>query len=304
MRPLVECVPNFSFGKDPELLGELGSAVEAGGGLVLDASSDPDHERSVVTWVAEPALVGSIGERQIELARDRIDLRSHSGVHPRIGACDVFPLIPVGGADDALCVSLARDLGARAAALEVPVYYYGKAARRPEREALPGVRRGGFEGLVRALAKEPPDPLRIPDEGGARLHPSAGAVAIGVRPFLVAFNIQLESDDLEAARDIARLVRESSGGLPGIRALGLRLESRGITQVSCNVCDPGQTGLVTLFERVEELARQRGIGVRESELIGLAPRAALDREIAERVQLEGFCPERHVLEDNLARRLP
>jgi len=304
MKPLVECVPNFSFGDDPELLRELGSAVEAGGGHVLDASSDPDHDRSVVTWVAEPRAVASIGGRQIELARDRIDLRAHSGVHPRIGALDVFPLIPLAEAGDALCIALARELGSRAAALGVPVYFYGRAAKRPERERLPDVRRGGFEGLSRALAKEPPDPLRIPDEGPARLHPSAGAVAIGVRPFLVAFNIHLESDDLEAARDMALLVRESSGGLAGIRALGLRLESRGITQVSCNVCDHERTGLVALFERVEELSRSRGIEIRESELVGLAPRAALDREIAERVRLAEFDPERHVLEDNLARRLP
>ena len=304
MKPLVECVPNFSFGDDPALLAELASTVEAEGGHVLDASSDVDHERSVVTWVAEPSAVPSIGERQIELARDRIDLRTQSGVHPRIGACDVFPMIALEGVDEALCVALAHDLGIRSAALGVPVYFYGSAARRPEREKLPDVRRGGFEGLARALAQDPPDPARFPDEGLPELHPRAGAVAIGVRPFLVAFNIQLESSDLEAARAIARAVRESSGGLPGIRALGLPLESQGITQVSCNVCDHGKTGLVALFERVEEEARSRGVEIRDSELIGLAPRAALDREIAERVRLPEFDPERHVLEDNLARRLP
>lgn len=284
------------------MLGLFTGRVEEGGGIVLDASSDVDHERSVVTFVAAPERVVAIGTALLALARDRIDLGARRGCHPRIGACDVFPLIALEGVSEKRCVALAHELGHEVGGLGVPVYFYGKAARRPQREALPEVRRGGFEGLARALEAEPPEASRLPDEGPQRLHPRAGAVAVGVRPFLIAFNVVLGSSDPAAARVIARRIRASSGGLPGIRALGFELPSRALSQVSVNVCDHERTGLVALFERVEHEARTLGVGIVESELIGLAPRAALDADIARRVRLVAFDPTRHVLEERLAHR--
>jgi len=290
---LVECVPNFSFSEDPELLEALSQLVKDGGGAVLDVSSDRDHNRFVFTWVARPQTVAAIAFRLIALASERIDLTHHRGVHPRIGACDVCPLVPLEGFPRTDCVELAHALGRRVGEeLAIPVYFYGDAARSPEGRDLPALRRSGF---VRT---------RTPDEGPARLHPTAGAIAIGVRSILIAFNVLLETADPAPAREIARVIRESSGGLAGIRALGLTLESSGISQVSVNLCDHEQTGLIELFERIEGEARKRGVAVRESELIGLAPRAALDRQIAARVRLSGFDPEAHVLEENLAKNLP
>ncbi len=303
MKPLVECVPNFSFADDPALLEGFVHRVHEGGGHVLDASSDTDHQRSVVSFVALPERVVDIAAAMIELARERIDLTRHVGVHPRIGACDVFPLIALDGVLEAECVALAHQLGHRVGTLSIPVYFYGKAAFSRARERLADVRRAGFEALARDLSQPDPDASLLPDVGPRRLHPSAGAVAIGVRPILIAFNILLESAELATARAIASTIRESSGGLEGIRALGLALESKGITQVSVNVCDHGKTGLLTLFERVEAEAHRHGVVIRESELIGLAPRAALDAEIASRVRLPGFEATRHVLEDNLKKRL-
>ena len=294
----IECVPNFSDGRDESVAAEIRAAIRAPLGVrLLDWHADPDHNRSVATFAGEPGAVAEAAFAAISVAARRIDLKLHQGVHPRMGATDVCPFVPLGREDMPLCVSLARALGQRVGReLEIPVYFYGEAALRPERRALPEVRRGGFELLREAIGR---DPTRTPDAGPARVHPNAGAIAIGARGFLIAFNVNLESTDLALAREIARSIRASNGGLPGIRALGFRLERAGRVQVSINVCEPERTGLPAVFEAVEGLARARGVAVRESELVGLAPRSFLDASIARAVRLRGFDARRYVLEEAL-----
>ncbi len=295
---LVECVPNFSEGRRPELLDALAEAAAGGGARVLDKSLDPDHHRAVLTFAGAPEAVLEGAFAAIALAARSIDLRRHAGVHPRMGATDVCPLVPLEGASAAECVRLAHRLGARVGAeLAIPVYYYGEAALVPARRALPDVRRGGYEALREAIGR---DPARAPDAGPAAIHPAAGATAIGVRDVLIAFNVTLESDDLALARAIAARVREKGGGLPAVRALGFAVEGGRAVQVSTNVCDHRRAGLVAVFELVERLAAERGVRVRGSELVGLAPRAALDAEVARRVRLARFDPARQILEERLA----
>ncbi|MEQ1893155.1 MAG: glutamate formimidoyltransferase, partial [Planctomycetota bacterium] len=249
---LLECVPNFSDGHDPLVAAELQAAIRATPGVrLLDWHSDRDHDRSVATMVGDPPALEAAAFAAIACAARVIDLTRQSGVHPRIGAADVCPFVALAPADRPRAIESAHALGRRVGSeLGLPVYFYGEAALRAERVALPDVRRGGFEGLARA-ARE--DPARRPDAGPAHLDPRAGAVAIGARGFLVAFNIELASADLAAARAIAREVRESSGGLPGVRALGLALASRGIVQVSLNLCAPERTGLLAVFDAVERV---------------------------------------------------
>ncbi len=272
---LVECVPNFSEGRRPEVIERICAAIEDGGeALVLDRSLDPDHNRSVVTFVAPPAAAVAAAVRAVRIARDEIDLRDHEGVHPRMGAADVVPFVPLRGVTMEDCVEVAR----RAAAaigdeLAVPCFLYGEAAARPERANLADVRRPRFEGLRDLVGS---DPAWAPDAGPAALHESAGATAVGARFFLVAFNVDLASDDLDLARRIAREVRESSGGLPTIKAIGLRLEERGRVQVSMNVCDYRVTSLATVFREVSRRAEEAGVRVAGSELIGLLPKEAWD----------------------------
>jgi len=292
---LVECVPNFSEGRDRAVLEAIVAAIEGVAGVrILDASQDPDHHRAVVTLVAPPAAVGDAAFEGVRVATERIDLTRHRGVHPRMGATDVCPFVPLEGTRLADCGRIAHALGERVGGeLAVPVYYYGEAATTPERRALPAVRRG-FESLRERVREGAAG--HAPDAGPAELHPTAGAIAIGVRGFLIAFNVNLDTRDLAVAREIARAVRESSGGLPGIRALGLPLEKAGAVQVSMNVCDFERTGLVRVFEEVAALAREHGVEVRESELIGLAPERALNEEVARRVRLASFDPERQIVE--------
>lgn len=297
--PVIECVPNFSDGRDPAVGAALRAAIGAVPGVkLLGWHADPDHNRSVATFAGEAGPVQEAARSAIACALERIDLRRHHGVHPRLGATDVCPFVPLWAADMPICVQSAHALGERVGReLGLPVYFYGEAARTPERRALPDVRRGGFEGLREAIER---DPARRPDAGPARLHPSAGALAIGARGFLVAFNVVLESQDLALARAIARSIRESNGGLPGIRALGLALASQGRVQVSVNLCAPERTGLEAVFSAIARLAARAGVEVRASELVGLAPRFALDAAIARAVRLGDFEPRKHVLEDALA----
>lgn len=300
---MIECVPNFSDGRDPGVARALQAAIRSVAGVrLLDWHADPDHNRSVATFVGEPAVVGEAARRAIAQAARSIDLSRHDGVHPRIGATDVCPFVPLVAGEMPLCIGAAHALGARVGAeLDLPVFFYGEAARTPARRALPDVRRGGFEGLRESLAR---DPARRPDAGPARLHSSAGAVAIGARGFLVAFNVELDSRDLALARSIARAMRESGGGLPGVRALGLALERRGCVQVSLNLCAPERTGLVAAFAEVERRARAAGVAVRAGELVGLAPRFALDADVARTVRLPAFEPARQVLEEAIAATPP
>ncbi|HYN69732.1 MAG TPA: glutamate formimidoyltransferase [Candidatus Eisenbacteria bacterium] len=271
---LVEAVPNYSEGRRPEVVDRLAAAVVATPGAhLLDRTSDPSHNRSVLTIAGEAPAVEAALERTIEVSIRDIDMERHTGEHPRIGAVDVIPFVPLGTTTLAECVDLARSFGRRIAErFELPVYLYARAAMRPERVRLADVRRGGYEAIRDEIGLGD----REPDFGPARTHPRAGAVAVGARPFLIAWNINLESTDLELARRIARSVRESSGGFPAVQASGFWIAELGCAQVSMNVLDFAVTPMWQVFEAVRDLAVEAGAGIRESELIGLAPMAAFD----------------------------
>jgi len=270
--PLVECVPNFSEGRDAATLEALRSAITRVPGVrLLDVQADPAHNRSVYTFVAPPDTAVEAALSAIRVATERIDMTKHRGEHPRMGATDVVPFVPVRDTTMDDCVVLARRLGERAAAeLSVPIYLYARAATRPERERLPDVRKGEFEGLKERIGK---DPAADPDFGPKHIHPTAGATAVGARPFLVAFNIYLDSPDVSIAKDIAKKIRTSSGGLPAVQASGF--EVAGKAQVSMNLLDIDTTSPATVFTIVEEAARGRGVAVLKSEVVGLVPERAL-----------------------------
>ena len=286
---LVECVPNVSEGRRPEVVDEIVAAFAVPGVLVLDRSSDPDHHRTVITLMGlGPALVEAAVAGARACAR-LIDLNHHRGVHPRMGALDVLPFIPFGaetrlrGGDDPDldCAALAERAGRRIAAeVGVPVYLYGAVARHPGWTALPEVRGRGFEALRAALAaraadQDPPDPPG-PDFGGPGLHPTAGATAAGAREVLIAYNVELADADLALARKIASAVRERDGGLPAVRAMGVPLEHRGVVQVSMNLLDWRATPPAAAYAAVAALAEEHGARVEASEIVGLAPAGALD----------------------------
>src|SRR5690348_6752777 len=266
--PLVECVPNFSEGRDREVLDALRHALTGVPGVtLLDVQADPSHHRSVFTLVAPPEAALEAAFRAARVAREKIDLTRHSGEHPRMGATDVIPFVPVRDVTMDECVALARRLGERLGReLEIPVFLYAKAAARPERERLPDVRKGEFEGLRERIGA---DPSADPDSGPKRVHPTAGATAVGARPFLVAFNIYLDSSDVALAKEIAKRIRTSSGGLPGVQASGF--EVAGKAQVSMNLLDIDTTSPAAVFAAVETAARERGVGILKSEVVGLIP---------------------------------
>ena len=273
MPSLIECVPNFSEGRRPEVVDAIAGRVQqTPGAYLLDRTSDPDHNRSVLTIAGASEGVTTAVEAAVAEAIERIDMRRHEGQHPRIGAVDVIPFVPLGETSIDDCVDLARTFGRRLAErFELPVYLYARAAMRPDREVLADIRRPQFEGLKELIAR----PENAPDFGPHLLHETAGAVAVGARPFLIAYNINLDSRDLELARGIARRVRERSGGLPRVQALGLFLEDLDCVQVSMNLLDHTVTPMWRVWEAVGEAARAEGVEPRESELIGLCPLAAL-----------------------------
>ncbi|MCC6538665.1 MAG: glutamate formimidoyltransferase [Bryobacterales bacterium] len=289
--PLVECIPNFSEGRDAAVIGALAAAATATPGVaLLDHTSDPDHNRSVFTLAGEPEAVMDAAVLLAGEAARLIDIRTHRGVHPRIGAMDVCPLVPVRGMALEQCAVLAQWTGNRIWLEQgVPVYFYEESAVREECRKLEDVRRGA---LAETLA---------PDVGGPAPHPTGGMTVVGARRFLIAFNVNLASTDLTAARHIAQAVRASSGGLPAVKALGLPLASEGIVQVSMNLVDFHTTSIARAFDAVASLADGLGIGVRESELIGLAPADALDTDIARHVKLKNWSPEKMILEYRLAK---
>ena len=264
---LIECVPNFSEGQDAGVVAAIGEAIVAIPGVrVLRSEMDPDHNRSVVTFAGPQERIGDAAFAGIRSAVERIDLRRHSGVHPRMGAADVTPFVPLAGATLADCVEIARRTGERVwNELGVPVYFYEAAAQSPERAPLQNVRRGGFE-----------HPALQPDLGGPALHPSAGACIIGARKFLIAFNVNLKSDDLSVAREIARKIRASSGGLPALKAIGVALASRGLVQVSMNLTDFERTPLDAVLGAVRAEAAARQVEIAGVQYIGLVPRQAIE----------------------------
>jgi len=270
---LVECVPNLSEGREMETIDRAADAVRTTpGALFLDRTSDPDHHRSVLTFAGPAEAVVAAMDAVLAVAVERIDMRRHQGAHPRIGAVDVVPFVPLGTTTMADCVALARTFGARAAErFGIPVFLYAEAATRPGRRILAEIRRPQVEGLPGFLAS----PDGIPDFGPRRAHPTAGALVTGARPFLVAWNIDLESDDVALAKRIARAVRERDGGLPRVQALGLQLPELGCAQVSMNLLDTAVTPIHRVWERVGALAAEAGVRVHSSELIGLIPQAAL-----------------------------
>lgn len=266
------CEPNVSEGRDPERMERLVASVTSTEGVrLLHRSADPDHHRMVLAYAGAPAAVVEATRRLAARAFEEIDLRAHRGVHPRIGALDVVPFVPLAGLSRDAALTACRSFGAWAGDRGVPVYYYEDAATRPERQALPRVRAGGFETLAARMA----DPAWAPDEGPPRPHPSAGALITGVRAPLVRFNVNLATDEPVHAREIASRIREASGGLWGVRALGLALEARGLTQVSMNLTDHRATSIAAAYARVLEEASARGIAVAGTEIIGPVPREAL-----------------------------
>jgi glutamate formiminotransferase len=280
MESLLECVPNFSEGRRQDTIDAIVRAASGhAGAWPLDVSADADHNRSVLTMAGDPGGVTVAVEAAFATALARIDLREHEGRHPRIGAVDVVPFVPLADMTMARCVEVARSFGAQVAErFGVPVYLYAEAARRPERRVLATIRRPGFEGLAQAMR----DRDHEPDLGPRQPHPSAGATVVGARPFLIAFNIQLATDDVAVARRMAARVRERDGGLPAVQALGLFLASRGCAQLSMNLLDHTRTPLWRIWETVDEEARREGVDVLDSELVGLAPLAALT-EVAEHI---------------------
>ncbi len=294
MARIVECVPNFSEGRDPAVVEAIVNAIAGTPGVsVLGYEADHDHNRSVVTFAGAPQPVAIAALRGIAKAVERIDLSKHSGVHPRVGAADVVPFVPVQGVTLDECVRLAHEVGEEVwKLLRVPVYFYEAAARREQYQRLENVRRGGVDWLREHIAERPPD------IGVAALHPSAGAVVIGARKFLVAFNINLTTDDVGIARAIARKIRESSGGLPSLKAIGVELQSRGVAQVSMNLTDYEQTGIGQVFDAVHAQAARYGVAIATSEIIGLVPRRAFNEAAATLLRCENFTPAR-VLEDRL-----
>ena len=280
--PLVECVPNFSDGKDAGVINALRHAITSVPGVrLLDVQSDAAHHLSVFTFVAPPQAAVEAAFWSMRVARERIDLNRHSGEHPRMGATDVVPFVPVRDITMDECVALAKQLAERVGReLEIPVYLYARAAARPERERLPDIRKGEFEGLRDRIGR---DPAADPDFGPKHIHPTAGATAIGARPFLVAFNVYLDTPDVTVAKEIAKTVRTSSGGLPGVQASGFTVE--GLAQVSMNLLDIDVTSPAAAFAAVEAGAKKRGVGVTKSEVVGLIPERGILGAGAERLHL-------------------
>ncbi|MGH9359036.1 MAG: glutamate formimidoyltransferase [Terriglobia bacterium] len=298
MQNLIECVPNFSEGRDSAKVRDIARAILAGPEVYeLDVTMDADHNRSVITFAASASRVGEAALRGIGCAAGLIDLNEHRGIHPRIGAADVVPFAPLAGSSLEECVPIARWTAEETwRRFRIPAYLYEAAALHSERRDLAAVRRGQFEGL-REDVRHRPD--RYPDFGEAELHPTAGAVAIGARKALIACNFNLDTDDVEIARRIARAIRASSGGLACVKALGLFLESRSQAQVSMTLTDYEVTPLSVVFKAASEQAQAFGVEVRETEIVGLIPRAALGVMSPKRLKILNFS-EDLILEHRLA----
>lgn len=296
MSKLVECVPNFSEGRRPEVIEAITAAVTSVPGVkLLDVNPDPSHNRVVVTFVGEPEAVKEAAFRSCAKATELIDMEQHHGEHPRIGATDVVPFIPVKNVSMEECVQLANELGTRIAEeLQIPIYLYEEAAKTPARRALPDVRKGQYEGLKQEISK----PERHPDYGAPKMHPTAGATVVGARQFLVAFNINLSTSDVKIAKKIASTIREAKGGYKYCRAMGIMIEERNMAQVTINMVNYTGTPLHRVFETVKSEAARYGVNVIGSELIGLTPMQALLDAADFYLRLENF-DRKSVLEENI-----
>jgi glutamate formiminotransferase len=285
---IIEAVPNFSEGRRRDAIDAIAAAVRAAPVKLLNVDPNADHNRCVVTFVGEPAGLAEAAFAAARKAAELIDLTKHEGQHPRMGALDVLPFIPIRDASMADAVALAVQVGRRIGEeLGVPVFLYESAATRPDRRNLADVRKPQFEGLRDLIGK---DPDRAPDFGPNRIHPTAGCTAVGARMPLIAYNVDLETEDVGVAKKIAKRIRERDGGLPGIKALGLYLADRKCAQVSINVCDYTRTGLLAVFQAVEAEAGKLGAAVRSSEVVGLLPAAALPPGGEGLLRLAGFSP--------------
>ncbi len=300
MKPkkLVECVPNVSEGRDPQKIEQLAQAVKGVPDVrLLDVDPDPDHHRTVLTIVGSPEGVEEAALKLVEKAVELIDLRQHKGEHPRMGAVDVIPFVPIQNVTMDECVELSKRVGrAIWERYEIPVYLYERSATRPEREDLATIRKGEFEGFFAKIQ----EPEWAPDFGERRVHPTAGVVAVGARPPLIAFNVNLGTGDLSIAKKIAQAVRGSSGGLRYVKALGFKLEDRGLVQVSMNMTNYEKTPLYRAFALIEREAERYGVPVVGSEIVGLVPREALYQTAEFFLKLEDFRRDQ-VLEDRIER---
>ncbi len=301
MKRLIECVPNFSEGRDQARVDALVGAMSGVAGVyVLDREMDADHNRSVITLAGEPEPVAEAALRGVGKAAELIDLTRHTGAHPRVGACDVLPFVPVEGVTIDDCVALAKRVGREIwERYRIPVYFYEAAATRPDRTNLENIRKGQFEGLREEVLSNPD---RTPDVGEPRLHPTAGATVVGARKFLIAYNINLNTPDVSIANKIARAIRFSSGGLRYVKAMGVDLKARGLAQVSINLTDFEQTPIHRVFEIVKREAARYGCAIVGSEIVGLVPKKALEMTAEFYLQLENFSPAQ-VLENRLAAAL-
>ena len=301
MQKIIECVPNFSEGRDVSKIEAIISAMrEVTGVAILDRESDADHNRCVVTLAGEPDAVAEAALRGVGKAQELIDLTQHSGAHPRIGATDVVPFIPIQGVELEDCVAIARLVGHEIwDRFQIPVYFYEAAAEHPERTNLENIRKGQFEGLrdeVQTNAR------RAPDIGERALHATAGATVVGARKFLIAYNVNLNTSDIKIANKIARAIRFSTGGLRYVKSMGVDLKSRGLAQVSINLTDFEQTPMHRVYEMVRREAERYGCQIVGSEIIGLVPKKALEMAADFFLQLEDFRPEM-VFENRLAAAL-
>ncbi len=298
MSKLVECVPNFSEGRRPEVIEAIAEEVRQVANVkLLDVKADPSHNRVVVTFVGEPQAVKQAAFNCCKRAAELIDMEKHHGEHPRIGATDVIPFIPVKNVSMEECAQLADELAQEIAAkLNIPVYLYEEAAKIPGRKALPDIRKGQYEGLKTEISK----PERRPDYGPAQLHPTAGATVVGARQFLIAYNINLDTSDVNIAKKIANSIREAKGGYKYVRAMGVTVQigDRDIAQVTINMVNYQGTPLFRVFETVKSEAARYGVNVLGSEIIGLTPMQALLDAAEFYLRLDGF-DRKQVLEDNL-----
>jgi len=297
MTKIVECIPNFSEGRDMAVVDALvAEAKSVPGVTLLDHSSDPSHNRSVFTLVGDPEGIAEVAFRLCKLAQEKIDLTKHTGEHPRMGATDVIPFVPIKNISVEECVEISKQVAERInKELNIPIYLYEYSASRPERENLAKVRKGQFEGMNEKMQ----DPDWAPDYGTPQVHPTAGVSAVGARPPLVAFNINLDTDNLDIANAIAKTIRGSSGGYKYCKGIGIMLEDRNIAQVSMNMVNFEGTPLYRVMEAVRFEAKRWGVNIIGSEVIGLAPAKALIDCAEYYLQIEDFDYDKQVLENHL-----